>query len=51
MGLGVIDNEMIVNVPGAVGQIEPVQRTLAALAVEHRVDIIPYQRPAERHAV
>jgi hypothetical protein len=34
--LGVVDRRVVVDVALAVGQVQPVQRALGALAVEHR---------------
>ena len=46
-----IDGRVGVHQALAVGEIQPVQRALGALAVEHRDDVVPDDPPAEREGV
>src|SRR2546423_1774050 len=45
--LGMVDRRVVVDQPIAVGEIEAVQRAVAAFAVEERVGVVTHELPAE----
>ena len=49
--LGVVDRRVVVDQPIAVGEVEPVQRAVATLAVEERERVVADELAAEREGV